>query len=199
MCYPDIMMIQLNRCFANRPNQNLYADYHDHEWGKPVYDERLLFEMLILEGAQAGLSWETILKKRQCYRQAFFNFDVRAVAQMSDQDLFDRQQSFDIIKHQKKIFSCRTNARVWLDIQNKHGSFSNYIWSYVNGQPIINHWQHANEVPTQTPLSQEISKDLKSLGMSFVGPTIIYAYMQAVGLVDDHLETCWLRTGLTIS
>lgn len=182
------------RCFGNQPNQSLYARYHDQEWGVPVHDDRTLFEMLILEGAQAGLSWETVLKKREGYRRVFYNFDVHKVAQMTDQELEHLRQDDSIIRNRLKIFAARKNAITFIQIQKEFGSFDEYLWEFVDGRPIVNHWQESSEVPITTPISDILSKDLKKRGMTFVGSTIIYAYMQAVGLVDDHLINCCCRT-----
>lgn len=179
------------RCFGNKPGQQFYANYHDAEWGVPVYEDRRLFEMLILEGAQAGLSWETVLKKRDGYRRAYHDFDVRTVAMMPDDELEALRSEESIIRNRLKIYAARKNARAFIRIQDEFGTFSKYLWAYVEGKPIINHWQSFDEVPAKTELSDAISKDLKKRGMSFVGSTIIYAYMQAVGLVDDHIKGCW--------
>lgn len=179
------------RCFGNKPGQELYAHYHDHEWGIPVYDDRLLFEMLILEGAQAGLSWETILKKRENYRQLFYNFDVDKVASMTDQQLDKLLDNPGIIRNKLKIYSTRKNAKIFIEIQKEFGSFAKYLWQFVGGKPIFNHWSSFAKTPTQTKESIDLSNNLKKRGMSFVGPTIIYAYMQSVGMVNDHLTTCW--------
>lgn len=181
------------RCFGNKEGQEDYADYHDNEWGIPVYDDRLLFEMLILEGAQAGLSWYTILIRREGYRKAFKNFDPNLVADMTDDELEELRTFDGIIKNKLKIYSARTNAKVFLDIQKEFGSFSSYLWSYVDNKPIINMFKDMKEMPASTPLSDRISKDLKKRGMKFVGSTIIYAYMQAVGIVNDHVSECWIR------
>lgn len=179
------------RCFGNKPGQQFYADYHDAEWGIPVYDDPMLFEMLILEGAQAGLSWETVLKKREGYRRAYHGFDVQKIAKMPDAELEALRTDESIIRNRLKIYAARTNARVFIRIQEAYGTFSKYLWAYVEGKPTINHWQSFDEVPTKTAISDAISKDLKKRGMSFVGSTIIYAYMQAVGMVDDHIKGCW--------
>ena len=179
------------RCFGNKPGQDYYADYHDNEWGVPVYDDRLLFEMLTLEGAQAGLSWETILRKRQGYRDAFHNFDISAIIAMTDDALEALRENEAIIRNRLKIYSVRKNAIIFRQIQQEHKTFSNYIWAFVDHKPLINHWQSFEEVPISTPLSDTISKDLKKRGMSFVGSTIIHAYMQAIGLVNDHHAGCW--------
>ncbi len=179
------------RCFGGEPGKEFYADYHDNEWGIPVHDDIKLFEMLILEGAQAGLSWETVLKKRKGYRKALFGFDPVKVAAMSDEELEALRENPEIIRNRLKIFSTRKNAQVFLEIQSEFGSFDCYLWGFVNGKPVRNHWKRFEEVPASTPVSDAISKDLKRRGMSFVGSTIIYAFMQAVGLVDDHLQGCW--------
>lgn len=181
----------MNRCFGE--GQPLYEAYHDKEWGVPVTDDKTLFEFLILESAQAGLNWYTILKRRPGYRQAFKDFDPEKVAQMTDEELEALRENPAIIRNKRKIYSARTNARVFLEIQKEKGSFSQYLWSFVDHKPIVNQYQSDKEVPAMTPLSKKIAKDLKKRGMVFVGPTIIYAYMQAVGLVDDHLESCWKR------
>lgn len=179
------------RCFGGEPDKQFYRDYHDHEWGIPSHDDHHLFEMLILEGAQAGLSWETILKKREGYRKAFHQFDADKVALMRDEYLDDLRQNPDIIRNRLKIYAARQNARVFLKIKQEFGSFDHYVWAFVKNKPIKNHWQRFEDVPAQTIESDALSKDLKKRGMTFVGPTIIYAYMQAVGMVNDHLTTCW--------
>ncbi len=181
----------LVRCFGNVAGKEFYADYHDNEWGIPVHDDRQLFEMLILEGAQAGLSWETILKRREGYREVFFQFDIERVANLSDNYLEGLRSDTRIIRNRLKIYSTRTNARIALGIINEFGSFDNYLWKYVDGKPIKNHWNTFEELPATSPISDRLSKDLKKRGMSFVGSTIIYAFMQATGMVNDHLTTCW--------
>lgn len=180
-----------SRCFGNKPGQQLYALYHDNEWGVPVHDDQKLFELLILEGAQAGLSWETVLKKRSGYQEAFHQFDPVKVARMTDNKLEVLLTNAEVIRHRLKIFSVRKNAQVFIEIQKTYGSFDQYLWAYVNHQPVINHWQAFSEVPTTTSISDNLSKDLKKRGMSYVGSTIMYAYMQAVGMVNDHLASCW--------
>lgn len=182
------------RCFGDKPGQDLYALYHDHEWGISVYDDQVLFEFLILEGAQAGLNWETILKKREGYKNAFHDFDPQKVAKMSDQALESLLTNPDIIRNRLKVFSVRKNARVFIDIQTEFGSFSNYVWGFVDGHPVTNHYENLNDLPAETATSRQLSKDLKKRGMTFVGPTIMYAYMQAIGMVDDHLSWCWKRS-----
>ena len=182
------------RCFGGQPGKEFYAEYHDNEWGIPVHDDRHLFEMLILEGAQAGLSWETILKRRMGYREAFHSFDPRKVAAMTDKELEALLENEKIIRNRLKVFAARTNARVFLEIQREFGSFDRYLWNFVGGKPIVNKWKKFEEVPVVTRESDAISKDLKKRGMTFVGSTIIYAYMQAVGLVNDHIADCWCHT-----
>lgn len=184
------------RCFGDKPGQELYAKYHDHEWGVPVYDDKKLFEMLILEGAQAGLNWETVLKKREGYRAAFHQFDPKKVAKMSDEELESLRENPAIIRNRLKIWSARTNAQIFLQIQKEFGSFSDYLWGFVGHKPIRNSWNSFAEVPATTSSSDAISKDLKKRGMKFVGSTIIYAYMQAVGLVNDHLKQCQCHRAL---
>ena len=179
------------RCFGSEVGKEFYANYHDHEWGIPVHDDQHLFEMLILEGAQAGLSWETILKKREGYRKAFHNFDPSKVAAMRDDELEALRQNPEIIRNRLKIYGTRQNAQAFLQIQQEFGSFDRYLWNFVGGKPLKNHWIKLEEAPSQTPLSEVLSKDLKKRGMTFVGSTIIYAYMQAVGVVNDHIKGCW--------
>lgn len=183
-------MTNKKRCFGD--GNELYSQYHDTQWGVPVHDDRLLFEMLILEGAQAGLSWETILKRRQGYKDAFYNFDVNKVAKLTDTQLEKLRENPNIIRNKLKIYSTRKNAQVFLDIQKEYKSFDKYLWEFVNFTPIVKHRNTLKELPTSTKISDAISKDLKKRGMSFVGSTIIYAYMQAVGIVNDHLKDCWL-------
>ncbi len=179
------------RCFGNGQGKEFYARYHDEEWGVPVHDDRHLFELLILEGAQAGLSWETILKRRDGYRKAFHHFDPIKVANMSDQELEVLLTNKDIIRNRLKVYGTRKNARVFLEIQQEFGSFDRYLWPFVHNSPIINRWNNLTQAPTRTPESDALSKDLKKRGMTFVGSTIIYAYMQAVGMVNDHPVNCW--------
>ena len=179
------------RCFGNKPGKEFYADYHDNQWGIPEYDDQMLFEMLCLEGAQAGLNWETILKKREGYKKAYHNFDVDKVAAMSDEALEALREDPSIIRNRLKIYAFRKNALVFQAIQKEFGSFSDYLWGYVNHKPIMNEFEGHGDVPANTELSDKISKDLKKRGMTFVGSTIIYAYMQAVGMVNDHVKGCW--------
>jgi DNA-3-methyladenine glycosylase I len=168
-----------------------YQTYHDEEWGVPVHEDQHHFEMLILEGAQAGLSWYTILKRREGYRQAFANFDPVKVASMSDTELEDVLMNGNIIRNRLKVFATRKNAQVFLTIQKEFGSFDRYVWAFVGGSPLVNRPAALKDVRASTPESDALSKDLKKRGMSFVGSTIIYAYMQAIGMVDDHLIGCF--------
>ena len=165
--------------------------YHDTEWGVPCFDDTRLFEFLTLEGAQAGLSWLTILQKRQGYRDAFANFNVHTVADFSEDDLDKLLNNPAIVRNKLKIRSTVNNAKAFLKAQEKYESFSQYIWAFTDGKPLINHWENAQEVPAQTALSNAIAKDLKKHGFSFVGSTTIYAFMQAVGMVNDHLISCF--------
>lgn len=182
----------MNRCPWVGQNKPHYEQYHDTEWGVPVHEDQKLFEMLILEGAQAGLSWETILKRREGYREAFKQFDPNACANLSDDYLEQLLTNPCIIRNRLKIFSARKNARVFLSIQQELGSFDTFIWSFVQGQPKINRPASIQAVPTQTKESDALSKALKKRGMSFVGSTIMYAYMQAIGMVNDHIQGCFL-------
>jgi DNA-3-methyladenine glycosylase I len=168
----------------------LYVDYHDREWGVPVRDDRLLFEMLTLEGAQAGLSWITVLRKRARYRQVFAGFDITAVAAFSDRQLDALLQDPGIIRNRLKVYATRSNAQALLALRADHGSFADYLWDYVGGEPVINHWHH-HEVPARTPLSDHLSRDLRRAGFRFVGSTICYAFLQATGLVMDHTVDCF--------
>ncbi len=177
-----------SRCFGASPE---YAAYHDDEWGVPLHDDRHLFEMLILEGAQAGLNWETVLKKREGYRRVFKGFDVEAVSAMTDEELEAARNDPGIVRNKLKIKATRQNAVVFLLIQKEFGSFDSYLWAFVGNAPIVNAWPSMKAVPVTTAESDALSKDLKARGMSFVGSTIIYAYMQAVGLVNDHVKGCW--------
>ncbi len=170
----------------------LYIDYHDNEWGVPIHDERLLFEFICLEGQQAGLSWITVLKKRENYRRAFKNFEPAKVARMKDQTIEKLLNDTGLIRNRLKLFAIRENAKCFLDIQDQYGSFDKYIWSFVDGKPIMNSWQSLKQVPTRTPISDAMAKDLKKKGLKFVGTTICYAFMQAAGLVNDHVKECYL-------
>ena len=169
----------------------IYIAYHDKEWGVPVYDDRKLFEMLILEGAQAGLNWLTILKKRDNYRQAFHRFDPARVARYEDKDIARLMQDQGIVRNRLKIEAAVSNARGYLQILNQFGSFSDYLWAFVDHTPIINHRATLADIPGRTAISEKMSKDLKQRGFNFVGPTICYAFMQAVGMVNDHTTDCF--------
>src|SRR3954469_4440358 len=168
----------------------LYVQYHDTEWGVPVHDDRLLFELLTLEGAQAGLSWSTILNKRLNYRAAFANFDARKVARFDRRKMTQLMTNPGIVRNRLKIESTVSNAHAFIAVQRECGSFDAYLWQFVSGRPVRNGWQNPNEVPTSTPLSDLVSKNLKKRGFRFVGTTICYAFLQATGVVNDHLVTC---------
>ena len=169
----------------------LYVNYHDHEWGVSVHDDRTLFEFLVLEGAQAGLSWLTILKKREAYREAFDNFDVEKVANYGEAKITELLENKGIVRNRLKIRSSVTNAQHFLEVQEVFGSFDAYLWPFVSGEPIVNAWASSAEVPVTTSESDALSKDLKKRGFKFVGSTIMYAYMQAVGMVVDHTTDCF--------
>ena len=169
----------------------LYQQYHDEEWGVPTLDDATLFEFLILEGAQAGLSWITILKKREGYRQLFDQFDYKKIARYSDSKLDGLRENPAIIRNRLKIESARTNAQAFIKIQEEFGSFSHYLWGFVDHKPIQNHYKTLKDIPAKTALSDQISKDLKKRGFKFVGSTIIYAFMQATGMVNDHVSHCF--------
>lgn len=175
------------RCFGDTP---IYIDYHDNEWGRPVHNDRKLFEMLILEGAQAGLAWITVLKKRAAYREAFDGFDPAKVALYDDAKIEELMANAGIIRNRRKIHAAILNAKLSLEIVEKYGSFDNFIWGYVYYTPIVGHWENLEDIPITTPISARISRDLKKIGFKFVGPTIIYSFMQAVGMVNDHLKSC---------
>ena len=181
-------MLELRCPWATKTD--IEQHYHDTEWGRPQFDDRRLFEFLILESAQAGLSWLTILKRRDGYRRRFHNFDPLAVAAMTSADVEDALQDTGIIRNRGKVEAAVGNARVFNELAAKHGSFAEFIWGYVDGQPIVNHWRAHEAVPAKTPLSDRLSKDLKKLGFRFFGSTICYAHMQATGMVNDHLVHC---------
>ena len=168
-----------------------YIKYHDEEWGVPVHDDQVLFEFLILEGAQAGLSWATILKRREGYRKAFSSFEVGKVAKYDEAKVQRLLQNVGIVRNKLKVRSAVTNAQMFLDIQNEFGSFDKYVWNFVGGKPMQNSWKSMSEVPATTAESDLLSKDLKRRGFKFVGSTIMYAYMQACGLVNDHIKSCF--------
>jgi DNA-3-methyladenine glycosylase I len=172
------------------PKTELDVAYHDEEWGVPLHDDRALFELLILEGAQAGLSWSTILKKRANYRRAFDRFDARKIARYDDRKVAALLADPGIVRNRLKVAATITNARAFLAVQKEYGSFDRYLWSFVGGKPILNHRRTMQDVPARTPESDALSKDLLKRGFKFVGSTIIYAFMQATGMVNDHLVTC---------
>lgn len=167
-----------------------YKAYHDQEWGCPQHDDRVLFEFLILEGAQAGLSWSTILAKRDSYRRVFAKFDPARLARWDEACLEKALLDPGIVRNRLKVWSVRTNARAFLAVQKEFGSFDAYLWGWVEGRPVVNHWTELREVPAKTLLSDRISKDLLERGFKFVGSTIVYAYLQAMGVVNDHLVSC---------
>ena len=169
----------------------LYLGYHDMEWGVPLHGDRKLFEFLVLEGAQAGLSWITVLKKRPAYRKAFDGFDFTRVAQYDENRVSSLLADPGIIRNERKIRSAIRNARAFIRLREEFGSFDDYIWDFVDGSPIQNAWRDLSEVPAETPLSNKISRDLKNRGFNFVGPTIVYAHMQATGMVNDHTTDCF--------
>jgi len=172
---------------------DLYRDYHDNEWGNPVYDDEKLFEFLVLETFQAGLSWYTILKKRGNFRNAFDFFDYKKIANYNEDKVQELLQDAGIIRNQLKIRGTIANAIAFMKVQEEFGSFSKYIWNFTDGTPIHNNFKSMKELPATTPLSDEISKDLKKRGFKFVGSTVVYAHMQATGMVNDHVEDCWKR------
>jgi len=190
---------ELRRCPWARPSSELYVRYHDREWGVPRHDDQHLFEMLILEGAQAGLSWDTILNKRENYREAFDGFDPRKVSRYGDRKIASLLRDPGIVRNRLKIAAAVTNARLCLDIQHEFGSFDSYIWQFTGGAPVQNAWKSLSEVPARTPESDAMSKALAKRGFKFVGSTICYAFMQAVGMVNDHLTSCFRWRELTRS
>jgi DNA-3-methyladenine glycosylase I len=177
------------RCPWGDSDSALMRDYHDNEWGKPCRDERRLFEMLILEGAQAGLSWNTVLNKREAYKVAFDNFDLAKVAAYDENKIAELLENPGIIRNRLKIRSAVTNAQLTLQL----GSLADFIWGYVDGQPVVNAWERQEQMPATSPLSDRISKDMRKLGFKFVGSTIIYSYLQAIGVINDHLICCDFR------
>lgn len=186
------MTTDLKRC-SWCEKDDLYRKYHDEEWGKPVVDDQKLFEFLILETFQAGVSWHLILKKRENFRKAFLDFDYKKVALFGDYEIQELMKDAGIIRNTLKIKSAINNAQAFIKIQEEFGSFSNFIWNYVDGKPIENQITSLSEVPPFTPLAEKISKDLKKRGFKFIGPTTMYAHMQATGMVNDHVRECWTR------
>ena len=181
-----------NRCGWAKGEKDIL--YHDTEWGVPSHDDRYIFEMLILEGFQAGLSWNTILQKRENFRKAFDNFDYRKMAEYDEMKLNELLKNEGIIRNRLKINSTVTNARAFMKIQEEFGSFAKYIWNFTDNKRIINKWKELSEVPATSELSDKISKDLKKRGFKFVGSTIIYSFLQAIGIIDDHLMSCPYKT-----
>lgn len=180
----------MNRC-PWCGNDELYIKYHDEEWGVPVHDERKHFEFLVLESAQAGLSWITILRKRENYRSAYDGFDPVKVAEYNEHKINELLQNSGIVRNRRKIEASINNAKMFLKIQQEFGSFDNYIWNFVNGAPILNNWDSITETPTTSELSDKVSNDLKSRGFKFLGSTIIYSHLQATGIINDHLKDCF--------
>jgi len=178
-----------NRCVWAKEEPNI--SYHDNEWGKPEHNDCKLFEFLILEGAQAGLSWTTILNRRDGYRKSFSNFDPKKVAKFNEKKISQLMLDDSIIRNKLKITSAVNNAKLFIKIQKEFGTFDRYIWSFVNHKPIKNHFTKHSELPSSTPISERLSKDLKHRGFTFVGPTICYAMMQAIGMVNDHTSDCF--------
>jgi len=186
-------MSSVKRCEWATGGDELMLAYHDEEWGVPAHDDRHLFEMLTLEGAQAGLSWSTILRKREGYRRAFAGFDPKVVARFSQKDVERLLTDPAIVRNRLKVESTVNNAARVLEVQESEGSLGAYLWSFVDGTPIVNRWTSLADLPAETELSKALSKDLKRRGFRFVGPTVIYAFMQAVGMVNDHTVTCFRR------
>ncbi|MBT3756751.1 MAG: DNA-3-methyladenine glycosylase I [Candidatus Cloacimonetes bacterium] len=169
----------------------LYIRYHDDEWGVPVYDDKKQFEFLVLESAQAGLSWHTILKKRENFRAAYDGFDVQKVAKYDEDKIAELMQNPGIIRNRRKIESSINNAKLFIEIQKEFGSFCNYIWGFVDGKPLVNEWTDISKIPAKTELSDQLSKDMKKRGFKFLGSIILYSHLQATGLVNDHLKSCF--------
>lgn len=175
-------------------SSELMQAYHNEEWCRPNYNDQYIFEMLTLEGAQAGLSWSIVLAKRQAYKEAFHNFDIEYCAKLKDEDLLSIKENFNVIKHFAKLQSTRTNAAAVLKIQEESNSFSDFLWQFVDFTPIINAWETDRQIPAQSPLSVHISKELKKRGFKFVGPVTTYSFLQAIGIVDDHIKSCDFHT-----
>jgi DNA-3-methyladenine glycosylase I len=186
-------MSEMMRCEWAAGGDELMLAHHDEEWGAPSHDDRHLFEMLTLEGAQAGLSWSTILRKRQGYRRAFAGFDPAVVARFGAKDVERLLADPGIVRNRLKVESTVNNAARVLEVQAEHGSLDAYLWAFVDGEPIVNRWRRLSEIPAETPLSKAISKELKRRGFRFIGPTVVYAFMQSVGMVDDHTVDCFRR------
>ncbi len=184
-------MEKLNRCSWAEVNNSEYVKYHDLEWGVPVHDDNVLFEFMVLESAQAGLSWETILNKRDGYRKLFKKFDPKQVAEFTYKDVTRLLKDPSIVRNKLKIEATIANAKAFLKVQEEFGSFSNYMWKWVDNMPIQNEWKSTESLPATTPLATDMSKDLKMRGFKFLGPTVWYAFMQAVGMVNDHSTSCY--------
>jgi DNA-3-methyladenine glycosylase I len=184
-------MIEVKRCGWVNLKNPLYIEYHDNEWGIPIYDDTKLFELLCLEGAQAGLSWETILNKREEYRKCFWDFDVEKIIKKSDEILLERMQKYGVVKNRLKVLGVKKNALAYKKIVEEHGSLASYLWSFIANKALVNSWGSYKNAPTQTNISIQMSKDLKKYGFTFVGPTICYAFMQAMGMVSDHEKSCF--------
>lgn len=182
----------MKRCAWCEGNE-IYIDYHDKEWGVPVYTDKVHFEFLLLESMQAGLSWITILKKRENFRLAFDNFDYKKIAKYGEEKIGELLSNEGIIRNRRKIESAINNANRFMDIRKEYGSFNNYMWNFTDNKIIINHYKDIEEVPSKTELSELISKDLKRRGFKFLGPVIIYSYLQAVGIIDDHIDSCFRK------
>ena len=185
--------MEIIRC-AWCEKDDLYRNYHDQEWGKPIYDDETIFEFLILESFQAGLSWYTILAKRENFRAAFDYFDYQKIAQYSEEKVEELIQNTGIIRNRLKILATINNAQKFMEVQKEFGSFSKYIWGFVNHEPIVNRPKTLKEVPAMTEISDALAKDLKKRGFKFMGSTVVYAHMQATGMVNDHVEDCWIKT-----
>jgi DNA-3-methyladenine glycosylase I len=194
MLYPDLRFrstdMEKRRCFW-ASGDDFYMKYHDEEWGVPIHDDRLLFEFLILEGFQAGLSWYIVLKKRENFRRAFDGFDPVRVSKYGPRKIQSLMGDPGIIRNTMKILAAVSNAHAFMKVQGEFGSFDKYIWGFVKGKPVINRWKAGKEIPAKTKLAEKISKDLKSRGFRFVGPTVVYSHMQATGMVNDHLVSCF--------
>jgi DNA-3-methyladenine glycosylase I len=185
------MEMTKNRCRWANPKNPLYIDYHDEEWGVPLHDDHKLFELLCLEGSQAGVTWELILNRREEYRKCFWNFDIQTIISKSDDELLARIQDFGVIKNRLKTLSVKKNALAYLEIIKDHGSLNNFLWSYVDHKTIVNTWDNYRDAPASTDISTKLSKDLKKYGFGFVGPVICYAFMQSCGMASDHEKHCW--------
>jgi DNA-3-methyladenine glycosylase I len=184
----------MNRC-PWCGNDELYIKYHDEEWGVPVHEDRKHFEFLVLESAQAGLSWITVLRKRVNYKNAYDDFNYIKISQYNEDKVMELMQNPGIVRNKLKILASINNAKLFIKIQEEYGSFDNYIWSFVNNKPVINHWDSISEVPATSELSDKVSKDLKHRGFKFLGTTIVYAHLQATGIINDHIKSCFKYEG----